>query len=174
MNCWAILFCNKWWIIDLSPCFQQSDLHSVYLPFYFIFKEKPARNWLTYFSCGYAQFHLGWISETTHFLILKDWVSIWKNNIHYGTGAFFHWDHSFPHHYHLWGKNPLQHLENLFIFTHITRNTYAVSQGVMDRKNGALHSEPRWAAYPYPMKETKINTLNRKQCLFSLMMLTFG
>lgn len=148
MNHGSILFCNKWWIIDLSPCFQQFDPHSVYLLFYFFFKEKPARNWLTYFGYGYAQFHLGWISETTHIFVLKDCVSIWKITYIIIQVPFFIKTILFSIITIYGGKHSTAPAK----FTHITRNTCAVSHGVTDRKNWALHTEPRWAAYPCPMK----------------------
>lgn len=145
MNCWAILFCNKCWITDLSPCFQQFDPHSVYLLFYF-FKEKPVRNWLTHFGYGYTQFLLGWISETTHSLFWKS-VSIWKI-IHVTVQVpFFIKTILFSIITIYVRESTLQHLQNLCIFTHIRRNTYAVSHGVTDRKNGALHGEPRWSLW---------------------------
>lgn len=68
---------------------------------YFFFKEKIARNWFTYFSYSYTVSSRMDFRDHTLFYFEGLCLCL-KNNPHYCTGVFFHWDHSFLHHYHLW------------------------------------------------------------------------
>lgn len=132
-----------------------SMLPAISLPFCVlaIFSSKKRQQGIdSHTSATAIQFHLGWISETTHFFILKDCVFVWKITHITVQVSFFietilfsiiiiYESGSTPH-----------HLQNLHIFTHITKNAHAVSQDLTDGKNGALYWELRWAAHPYPMK----------------------
>lgn len=99
-----------------------SMLPAIWLPFCVlaIFSSKKRQQGIdSHTSATAIEFHLGWISETTHFFYFEGLCLYLKNNTHYCTGVFFHWDHSFIHHYHLWeGKHSSAPAKFAYLHTH--------------------------------------------------------
>lgn len=131
MNCWCILFCNKWWIIYLPPCFQQFDTLCV-LAISFHLQRKATKELI-----DTLQLWLCTVSSRMdfrdHTLSYFERLSLYlKNNRHCCTGDFFSLKSFFSPSF--MGESTHQHKQNLCIFTCITRNIYAVSQGMMDMR----------------------------------------